>query len=131
MSVHLFAFTGAGGSGSTPPAVTRSALAIDAGAVAIPLDAMVHALQLSEDVSTVTANGADSPAETVYAAEVEITAPAAGGPFTLTLPAGWAQFGGAGATLALSAGDPPALLSLRTLADGTVAYSMTQAEAPV
>ena len=124
------AFTDAEKAQVSQGTAARAAVAITAGAISIALDARVYGLQLTEDVSSVAFTGADSPADTVYGAEIEVTAPDAGGPFTLSMPTGAVQFGGVGTSLEISAGDPPALVSLRTLADGSVAYSINQAEAP-
>jgi hypothetical protein len=106
-----------------PPAV--STIAIAAGAISTPLDGSAYRLTLSADVaagwSAPLPSGGDASAQ-VYWASLDILPPTSGGPFALSIPAGWLQAGPLD-TIALAAGDDPVSVTLRTWGAADIAYS--------
>ena len=106
-----------------PPAV--STIAIDAGAIATPLDGSAYRLVLSEGVDAGWAAPlpTDADASTqVYWASLDILPPTSGGPFALSIPGDWIQTGPLD-TIALEAGDDPITVVLRTWGASGIAYS--------
>lgn len=95
------------------------------GAISTPLDGAHRVLQLTADVasgwSAPLPAGADASAQT-YWASLDILPPASGGPFALSIPAGWFQAGPLD-TIALAAGDDPISITLRTWGAADIAYS--------
>lgn len=113
-----------------PPAV--SAVTITAGAIETPLDGNHRTLQLSEDVSAGWAaplpSGGDASMQ-VYWCSLDILPPSSGGPYALSIPAAWLCFGQLD-TIALSAGDDPITVVLRSWGATWIAYSATQSSLP-
>ena len=115
--------------GGTP---SISTVAITAGAIATPLDGNHRTLQLSEDVwagwTAPLPSGADAATQ-VYWASLDILPPASGGPFALSIPSGWLCLSPLD-TIALSAGDDPITVVLRSWGATWIAYSAAQSSLP-
>ena len=113
-----------------PPSITTAT--ITAGNLATPLDGNHRTLQLSEDVSAGWAaplpSGGDASMR-VYWCSLDILPPASGGPFALSIPAAWLCFGQLD-TIALSAGDDPITVVLRSWGATWIAYSAAQSSLP-
>ena len=113
-----------------PPSITTAT--ITAGAIATPLDGNHRTLQLSEDVwagwTAPLPSGADAATQ-VYWASLDILPPASGGPFALSIPSGWLCLSPLD-TIALSAGDDPITVVLRSWGATWIAYSATQSSLP-
>jgi hypothetical protein len=106
-----------------PPAA--STIAIADGAISTPLDGGAYRLTLSADAAagwTAPLPPAADASTQVYWASLDILPPASGGPFALSIPAGWFQAGPLD-TIALAAGDDPISITLRTWGAADIAYS--------
>lgn len=91
------------------------------------LNGGAYQVQLTEDVTDWTApipTGGDASVNQ-FSCSLEVYAPAAGGPFIVTVPSGWMQLDGV-ASIILSAGDAPIVVDIKTMADGTIAYTAWQ-----
>jgi hypothetical protein len=126
---HRAAKGAAGASATALPGLAASARAtavIAGGAVGFTLASTAYTCQLTENAApTVVLPPGGNAEDFQYRCAIDFLPPDAGGPFALSIPAGWLQAGPL-AAIALSAGDAPIRCVLETLADGTIAYDAVQ-----
>lgn len=110
-----------------PTALFAPRATVAAPSISTDLDGNAHSCVVDQAVTSWAAPlpaGGNANAF-AYHCRVEFLPPGAGGPFAVTIPAGWHALSPLKA-ISLSAGDNPVVVSLTTLSDGTVCYDARQ-----